>query len=301
MKKTLVVLAGGLGSRYKAIKQLDAIQKFGHTLMEYAMYDAIASGFSHIVLVINESHAAEMQHFIDSIKLPSQIKISLALQRISGYVSTNHLHLTKERIKPWGTAHAVLSAKEQVKSPFVVINADDYYGRNAYNLASLIMENNQVNENKYHMLGYPIKATLSKNGTVSRGICSILQAKLTNITERTTIQQIDNKLTYKEKGRLFPISERAIVSMNFWVFHPSIFSYLQNKFTSFLAKNPTQNEEFYLPFAVNQLIQNNTIDVGVSVSTDEWMGLTYAEDKKLVAKQIKMWTKKAIYPIKLWP
>lgn len=300
MQKTLVVLAGGLGSRYQSLKQLDTIQTSGYTLMEYALYDAILNGFGHIIIVINENHEEVMQSFIKRIKTPHHVEISLVMQRMNGFVPADLLHLTKERIKPWGTGHAVLSAMEHVNNPFVVVNADDFYGRKTFKLASQILDDKRLREHHYHLIAYPIRATLSKNGCVARGICSEVSGKLYKIVERTAIQLIDDKIVYKENSKVYDLPESTIVSMNFWIFHPTIFILLQKQFADFLATKPLLNKEFFLPTAVNSLIQRNIIDVSISISQENWIGLTYKQDKKSMEEQAAEWIKQATYPIKLW-
>ncbi len=300
MQKTLVVLAGGLGSRYQSIKQLDTIQESGHTLMEYSLYDAIENGFSHIVLVINENHKDAMEHFVKKLTIPKKTRISLALQKRNGFVPDKLLSVTKGRAKPWGTGHAVLSAMKYVSSPFVVINADDFYGKNTYQIASKLIESNAITNSKYHMLAFPIEATLSKNGSVSRGLCKIKDGKLSGIEEKTAIQRIDDTLFHTHNNKSYPIDTNAIVSMNFWLFHPSIFSFLQNQFELFISKNPTTTAEFFLPFVVDKLIQDKKIDVGITISEEQWIGLTYPEDKINLEKKISYWIKQGKYPLKLW-
>lgn len=296
-KKTVVLLAGGLGSRYQGLKQIDGILENGSPIMEYSIFDAIQSGFNKIVFIINDKIPAAFLERITSIFSHKEIEIHWVYQNLDKYIPENFD--IKNRLKPWGTAHAVLCAKEYVQEPFIVLNADDLYGKISFQKASFLLENNVDTDNSV-LLAYPIKNTLSENGTVSRGVCSIgTTGYLEKIEEKTKIQKVNNQIGYWENEDFFAINENTLVSMNFWILHPSIFNKLEENFHDFL-QHYTNQEEFFLPTAIQKLVDRKEIKVSVKASPAEWMGVTYPEDKEILQLYLKNKIQQQQYPNNLW-
>jgi UTP-glucose-1-phosphate uridylyltransferase len=302
LNATLVVLAGGLGSRYKGLKQTDGMGLNNESLMEYSIYDAIRAGFNSIVFIVNNQFSESLKSLlIKKISCYKSIKIQFVLQELSAYIPTEFLSKVKNRTKPWGTGHALLMAKSVVKEPFAVINADDYYGQDSFGKMYEILT--AVSVNFYSMMGYPIQNTLSENGFVSRGICELNSENLLqSIVEQTKIKIIKNKILATTENNSILIEENTLVSMNFWGFHPSIFNHLENYFNDFLlSKTDLSEVEFFLPSAVNNLVQQKKCKVKVLASTDCWFGITYPEDKRVVQEKIKTLVNQNKYPAQLWP
>jgi UTP-glucose-1-phosphate uridylyltransferase len=287
MKPSLLILAAGLGSRYGSLKQTEQFGPSGETITDYSIYDAIKSGFGKIIFVISPAMEKE---FTESFcrKFPSSLDIEYVTQGIhdvpEGY------SITPERTKPWGTAHAVLRAAGKIKEPFAVINADDFYGREAYEIiSSSLSEKNTQNGLEFYLAGYPIKNTLSKHGTVSRGVLEInSDGYLTNITERTKIREFGNKIVFIDHdGKEYELSSDSLVSMNLLGFSPPIFRYLEKHFNEFIDRNYKDSKvEMYLPSAVDRLIKEEIARVKVLKTKALWFGVTYQEDKPLVMNMI---------------
>lgn len=298
MEKTLAIMAAGMGSRYGGLKQLDIFDKEGHSIIDFSIYDAIEAGFNHIVFIIRKELQDSFTKRFSHIQSDT-IKISYVYQEISdiprGYESCN-------RIKPWGTGHALLSLRHHIKNNFAIINADDFYGRDAYRVMYENLFNNDA-DNNYYMIGYKLKNTLSPYGTVSRGQCFLDNNKtLDKIIERTGIKTTDSGIKYLESDNGWVrISENSIVSMNFWGFSPTIFDYAETIFKSFLIQDQTNpKSEFYIPLIVNSLIKNNTISTKVLSTDSTWYGVTYKNDKEHVEKALANMKAAEIYPEKLW-
>lgn len=298
IKKAVVVLAGGLGSRYKGLKQIDGILENGATLMEYSVYDALQAGFSKIVFIINQHIPQDYVEKINSIFRDRPIEIHWVLQSLDLYLSDKTKSI--ERTKPWGTAHAVLCAQEVVQEPFVVINADDFYGRATYLKAAHWIDQMNISENRQCLLAFPVKNTLSENGPVSRGVCSIGQnGILLKIEEKTHIQRKNKEIVFTENLQDFVIHENTLVSMNFWILHPSIFKKIEKLFEQFLQVFQGQ-QEFYIPTAIQNLIEANELTIEVKASPAEWMGVTFPEDKSLLQEFLKNKIESQQYPEQLW-
>ena len=298
MKPTLLILAAGMGSRYGGLKQIEPIGPNGETILEYSVYDAIRSGFGKVVFVIRQSFAEEFITRFEP-KLKGKIEVQYAFQEIDNL--PEGYKLPEGREKPWGTGHAVLCAAKTVNEPFAVINADDFYGYQAFQaMASFLCDD--VNRSTYAMVGYLIKNTLSDFGTVSRGICQTdKDGYLTEITERHNIGQREESISYVESGNTVVVKDDTLVSMNFWGFHPDIFNQLDCMFRAFLDKRIGEpKSEFYIPGAVFDLIQSGLVKSKVLSANSTWFGVTYVEDKPIVIEKIKKLVTEVNYPQKLF-
>ena len=300
MKPTLLILAAGMGSRYGGLKQLDGIGPHGETIMDYSIYDAIKAGFGKVVFVIRKSFEKEFNELIIK-KFKNLIDIEVVFQDLDkipeGYT------YSPRREKPWGTNHAVLMAKDVIHEPFGVINADDFYGRESFEILSNFLQSVTDKKNEYCMIGYRVGNTLSENGPVSRGICIVNEKnELINVVERTHIQEKGGTIIYlDENGREVTIPPETTVSMNMWGFTPDYFNYSLEYFKKFLEEN-SQNikAEFYIPTVVNQLIHEKKIICKVLNTPSKWFGVTYAEDKPQSILKINELIRKGIYPEKLF-
>ena len=274
---TLVVLAAGMGSRFGGLKQIEPIGKNGEALLDFTVYDAKAAGFNKVVFIIKKAIEEDFKKYVGQ-RIEKQIDVEYVFQE------TDHLptgfSCPEGRTKPWGTAHAIWCCKDTVKTPFVVVNADDYYGKNAF-----VQLYNALKSatDEYYMVGFRLKNTLTENGTVSRGVCETKNGYLSEITERTKI--IDCK--YEDNGEWVTLPEDTVVSMNMWGFTPDIFEYVQEELIEFLKTNNAElKSECYLPNVVGTLLKKDIKKVGVLVAEDKWYGVTYKEDKDLVVKAL---------------
>jgi len=299
MKPTLLILAAGMGSRYGGLKQIEPVGPNGETILEYSVFDAIQAGFGKVVFVIRESFAEEFKARFES-KLAGKIDIEYVYQEINklpkGFI------LPEEREKPWGTGHAVLMAKDVIKEPFAAINADDFYGAEAYKVIADFLTHSFASD-KYAMVGYQLNKTLSEFGSVSRGICvTDDQNKLTKITETHKIRPEENRVLCESGGsETVELTGNETVSMNFWGFHSTIFKHIEYQFIEFLEENiHLPKSEFYIPFVVFEMIQKKQISVEVLIADSPWFGVTYKEDKPYVIDQIQKLTNEGVYPEKLW-
>jgi hypothetical protein len=300
MRPTLFVLAAGLGSRYGGLKQMDGVGPSGETIMEYSVYDAIQTGFGKVVFVIRHSFDEEFREFVNA-RFAKDISVDIVYQEITdlpdGY-SPN-----PEREKPWGTNHAVLMAKNVIKEPFCVINADDFYGRTSFEAMSKFLYGIHGKTNQYSMVGFRIQNTLSESGAVARGVSQTDDnGYLTNVIERTHIERLDGGIKYKDaNGEWHLIEENTPVSMNIWGFTPDYFQHSEEYFKKFLDEHGQElKSEFFIPLMVNYLIQNRISTVKVLDTDSQWFGVTYKEDKPAVVAKINQLVKNNIYPDNLW-
>ena len=298
---TLLVLAAGMGSRYGGLKQLDAVGPNGETVIDYSVFDAIRAGFKKVVFIIREDFKKEFQSSIGN-KFQSQIEVEYAYQKLE--VLPPGYSLPQDREKPWGTGHAILSAKQVVNEPFAVINADDFYGKLAYQKIFQYLSTVSIDSSpsSFCMVGYPLINTLSEFGSVSRGICIVSdQNKLESVNELTCIQKIENEIVNEaEVQKRQVLSGDEVVSMNMWGFTPQLFSQLEKLFSEFLSENiDNLSSEFYIPFAVDNLIQSNIATVEVLETTEQWFGVTYKEDKSYVQSAVCNLIKSGEYPSKI--
>jgi len=298
MKPTLLILAAGMASRYGSMKQIDGFGPNGETIIDYSIHDAIRAGFGKISFIIREE-------FLDNFK-------SIFDAKLNGKVETDYIFQTFdlkkygidkeiERAKPWGTGHAVLEAQNQVHEPFCVINADDYYGYEAFkNMVDFLTT--QAGDNKYSIVGYKIGNTLSENGSVSRGVCQTdANGNMSDINERTKVYPKNGGIVYEEDGKEFPLDASTPVSMNFWGFTPDVFKTIKQLFVDFVYKNEDNPKaEFFIPLIADHLIKNNIATFKVIPTDAKWFGVTYKEDKEIVKDSISKLVADGVYPTKLW-
>ena len=302
MKPTLFVLAAGMGSRYGGLKQLDGLGPNGETIMNYSIYDAIRSGFGKVVFVIRKDFENDFREKILS-KYENHIPVELVFQSINDV--PEGVKVPAERVKPWGTNHAVLMGKGVIKEPFATINADDFYGRESFEvLAKELSSLAEGSKNQYCMVGYRVGNTLSESGTVSRGICETNEeGLLTSVVERTQIGwNADHKVYYvDENGADQVISENTPVSMNMWGFTPEYFDYSEEYFINFAKANEGNlKAEFYIPLLVNDLVNSGTAKLKVLDTPAKWFGVTYAADRQGVVDKIAALVAAGEYPEKLF-
>ena len=296
MKPTLVVLAAGMGSRYGGLKQIDKLGPSGQAILQYSCFDAARAGFGKVVFVIRRDIERDFKEVIIS-KVSKSIPCEYCFQDKDDLPAG--FSLPADREKPWGTAHAVLAARKNVTEPFAVINADDFYGKEAYQtIADYFKTLPKDSNNQYCMVGYPVKNTLSEYGTVSRGICNTdSQGNLTTVVERTKIIRENGKIVFIEDNQKTEIAENTPVSMNFWGFTPSFFKYLEDYFKEFLHENINKPKaEFLIPWVVDQLIKNKAAQTKVLTSDAQWFGVTYKEDRPAVVQKFQDLTDKGEYP-----
>ena len=285
---TLVVMAAGMGSRFGGLKQLEPIGENGEALLDYSVYDAVKAGFNKVVFVIKHAIEKEFKEIVGS-RIEKKVRVEYVFQENDKL--PNGFTCPNDRVKPWGTAHAILCCKEVVKEPFAVINADDYYGKSAF---VKIAEFLKSGTDDYCMVGFRLKNTLTENGYVSRGVCETENGILKTVTERTKI--VDCKYTEDDGKNWTALNPDSIVSMNLWGFQPDIFSHIESGFVDFLNKNiNTPKSEYYLPSVVSGLIESGEKQVKVLVAEDKWYGVTYKEDKEDVVAAIKQMTDGGLY------
>ncbi|WP_020600509.1 nucleotidyltransferase family protein [Spirosoma panaciterrae] len=301
MQPTLLILAAGMGSRYGGIKQLDQFGPNGETIIDYSLFDAIRAGFGKVVFIIREELRQDFEEVFGA-KLAGKIEIDYAIQALDSYVPAE-LGPVK-RTKPWGTGHAMLCAKNHTQTPFAVINADDFYGLEAFQLISDFLKTDTDDE-LHAMVGYEVKNTLSENGSVSRGVCEVAEnGNLISVIERTKIYETENgekRIVFEEADGVTPLSPETPVSMNFWGFKPSVFPLVQHQFESYaLANIDSPKAEFYIPTVMTNLIETNTGHCKVFRSRSAWFGVTYPDDKPTVQSALKKLHDEGAYPAKLW-
>lgn len=299
MKPTLFVLAAGMGSRYGGLKQLDSIGPSGETIMDYSIYDAIRNGFGKVVFVIRHDFEKEFKEKILS-KYINHIPVEVVYQDIKNL--PNGFPPNPDRIKPWGTNHAVLMGKDVIKEPFAVINADDFYGNDSFKMLASALKEIEGKHDEFCMIGFNVGNTISESGEVSRGVCNTDENDhLTTVTERHHIMRRNGKISFIENDSETELSDETLVSMNMWGFTPDYFDYSEKEFIKFLEQNKNDlKAEFYIPSMVNELIQSGQSVVKVYGTTSSWFGVTYADDKPSVINQINELVKNGVYPEKLF-
>ena len=303
MKPTLLLLAAGMGSRYGGLKQLDGLGPNGETIMDYSIYDAIKAGFGKIVFVIRKDFEQDFREKILS-KYEGHVPVELCFQSLDAL--PEGFTCPEGRVKPWGTNHAVLMAKDVIREPFCVINCDDFYNRDAFMvIGKFLADLPEGSQNRYAMVGFRVGNTLSENGTVARGICSKDSDEcLTTVVERTEIMRVDGPVCYKdEQGQWVAVEDNTPVSMNMWGFTPDYFDYSEEYFKTFLsdpANMANPKAEFFIPLMVNKLINDGTATVKVLDTTSKWFGVTYAADRQSVVDKIQTLVNEGVYPEKLW-
>ncbi|HNY02210.1 MAG TPA: nucleotidyltransferase [Bacteroidales bacterium] len=301
MKPTLLILAAGMGSRYGGLKQLDRVGPSGETIIDYSIFDAIRAGFGKVIFIIKEAIEDDFKEaFME--RLSDRADLDYVFQET--WMVPEGIVIPDNRSKPWGTGHAVMMADGKIDGPFAVINADDFYGRGAFEaLAGYYRGWTHARENDYCMMGYRLGNTLSEFGGVSRGLCvPDPDSFLVDVVERTHIERKDGVITYSgENGSQVEVPGSSIVSMNFWGFTPSFFSHLRKGFGEFIARNASDlKAEFYIPTVVNELIRTGRATVRILPCEEKWFGMTYKEDRPKVVASIRELVNRGVYPENLW-
>ena len=298
MKPTLVILAAGMGSRYGGLKQLDEVGPNGEAIIDYSLYDAIRAGFGKVVFVIRTDFAEAFKARFEP-NLKGKIETAYVYQSLDKIPEGSVIHPGRE--KPWGTSHATLMAETAVNEPMAVINADDFYGRKAYQVMADFLTSS-TDENEYSMVGYNVANTLSEYGSVSRGVCNMdKDGYLTTVVERTKIKRDDDGVFFYENDDRFKLEEDTPVSMNFWGLKPNVFKYLNEGFKEFLEQYGNElKSEYYIPLLINDNIVKGNIRTKVLQCDSPWFGVTYKEDKPMVQQRIKDLIESGAYPQHLW-
>ena len=301
-KPTLVVMAAGMGSRYGGMKQVAPVDKEGHVIMDYSIYDALQAGFERVVCIIKREMEEDFEKIIAS-RIRPHIPLEYAFQDINAL--PEGFSVPEGRTKPWGTAHAVLAAKELLDGPFAVINADDFYGREAYFTIARYLENPHK-DNEYAMVGYLLKNTVTENGHVARGVCTVDENNnLTGVVERLRIEKRSDGIAYTEDdGKTYmPLKDEATVSMNFWGYTPAFLQAAEDRFPAFLRENLPKNPmkcEYLVPRLTDDLIKEGLVTVKVLHCPAKWHGVTYKEDMPALQQSIREMKEQGLYPEYLW-
>lgn len=300
MQPTLIILAAGMGSRYGSLKQIDRFGPSGETIVEYSIYDALRAGFGKIVLVIRQNFVDDFREIVLD-KAMKKADIRFVFQELDNL--PQGFSLPADRVKPWGTGHAVLMAASEVNTPFAVVNADDFYGAQSYRIMSdFLSMPRQGDLEEYCLVDYRLDNTLSESGFVSRGICNVNRENyLTDITEHKKISREGNEIiSLTESGKII-LTGKERVSMNLMGFLPSMFNHLKEQFAGFLTANSDKKDtEFYLPSAMNAVIKSGKARVKVLPTMEKWFGVTYREDREMVTNSLKKLTGQGLYPNSLW-
>ena len=299
MKPTLLILAAGMASRYGSMKQVDGFGPNGETIIDYSIYDAIRAGFGKVTFIIREEFLESFKG-IFAPKLEGKIDIDFVFQT---YDLTKYgIDKTIERQKPWGTGHAILEASKQINEPFCVINADDFYGYEAFQKMATFLTSD-VRDDFYSLMGYQVDKTLSEYGSVSRGICKVsADGNLEEIVERTKVYEKDGIIVYEdEDGSTTPLHDDARASMNFWGFTPAIFKQAEPMFKRFVEANENNPKaEFFIPLMAEELVRTGQANFKVIPTASKWFGVTYKEDKPIVQESLSALVENGTYPAKLW-
>ena len=303
-KSVLVIMAAGMGSRYGGLKQIDPVDEEGHIIMDFSIYDAKRAGFEKVVFIIKRENEDDFKEAVGR-RIEKVMEVAYVFQELSNI--PDGFEIPQGRIKPWGTAHAVLSAIDEIDGPFAVINADDYYGRHAFQAIYDYLTTHEDDEKyRYTMVGYRLKNTVTDNGHVARGVCGLNADKeLVNVTERTRIEKRNGGIEYSENdGKTWTkIDGDTLVSMNMWGFTHSILEEIRDGFPAFLESGLKENPlkcEYFLPAVVSTLLEEGRATVKVLESEDKWYGVTYKEDKPVVVAAVQELKDKGLYPQRLW-
>ena len=298
MKPTLLILAAGMASRYGSMKQIDGFGPNGETIIDYSIYDAIKAGFGKVVFIIKEEFVENFRSIFDP-KLKGKIEVDYVFQNFD----LKQFGIEEEiyREKPWGTAHAILSGRTVVKEPFCVINADDFYGYDAFKKMVDFLTDEATDSN-FSIIGYQIGKTLSDFGAVSRGVCKVDDAgNLSEIIERTKVYKDGEAIVFEEDDKKYPLDFETPVSMNFWGFTPAVFKITEELFKEFaMANKDKPKAEFFIPLIGENLVKTNSATFKVVPTANQWFGVTYKEDKPFVQASIDQLVKDGAYPEKLW-
>ena len=299
-KPTLLVLAAGMGSRYGSLKQMDGVGPNGEAIIDYSVYDAIRAGFGKVVFVIRHSFADDFCEVFNAERFGHRIEVEYVFQELDNL--PEGFTLPAERQKPWGTNHAVMMGADVINTPFAVINADDFYGRDAYAVIGRYLSELAGSEGKYCMVGYEVSKTLSENGTVSRGVCTVdADGNLQGMVERTKIERVNGTIVFHDLGTDEPLEENTPVSMNLFGFTPDYFAHSEAYFKEFLKENiDNLKSEFFIPLMVNKVINDGTASMRVLQTSSKWFGVTYKEDKPQLMQKIEELIAAGEYPRNLW-
>lgn len=303
-KPVLVIMAAGMGSRYGGLKQIDPVDEQGHIIIDFSIFDAKRAGFEKVIFIIKKEDEKDFREAIGE-------RIAKVIDVTYVYQDLHHIpegfEVPQERVKPWGTAHAVLSCKGEIDGPFAVINADDYYGREAFQkIYDYLQSHEDDGKYRYAMVGYHLENTLTENGHVARGICEVNdRGELVSVTERTRIEKKEQGAAYTEdEGATWvDLPLGTIVSMNMWGFTAGFLGEIEKGFAAFLEKGLKENPlkcEYFLPTVVSSLLHEDRAAVAVLTTADKWYGVTYKEDKPVVENAIRSFKKSGLYPEKLW-
>ena len=288
-------MAAGSGSRYGKLKQFDELGPGGEFLMEFSIYDAIKSGFNHIVLITKRENKDFLYNYLRE-KIDNSIKLDVVVQEVDNLPEGIIAHSARQ--KPWGTAHAVWCARDYIDTDFAIINADDYYGSKAFEKAARFF-NDSDDQNNYGLVSYRLKNTLSEFGSVSRGVCKVSNGKLNSINEHLKIEKNESIIIDHDSGNI--LSEKDYVSMNFWLCKSNFFEHLDEYIKEEMENlDDIEKSEIYLPFAAQKLLSENIINIDVVDSESKWFGVTYREDKDNSVKKLESYTREGIYPNPLW-
>jgi len=294
-----VILAAGMGSRYGGLKQIDTFTPEGDTIIDFSLYDALQAGFGKFVFIIRKKFEKEFKEIFNK-KMEGKAEVAYVFQELE---NVPEKYINAERTKPWGTGHALLMAKDVVRENFAIINGDDFYGKEAFEVMAKFLVKKDKDSYDFNTMAYLLKNTVSDHGFVSRGECLVNdKGYLVDVTERTHIEKIDGKLVRKNKeGEFIPMDENTVVSMNFWGFTPKCFEFGGKLFEEFLESNKENlKAEFYLPSIVNDILKSGKASVEVLKSDAKWFGVTYKEDKVIVQKAIEQLKENNDYPKNLW-
>jgi len=298
---TLVIMAAGMGSRFGGLKQIEPINENGDFIIDYSVYDAIKAGFKKVIFIIKKENYDIFRETIGK-RIENHIEVEYVFQKLDNL--PEGFKCPEDRIKPWGTGHAILCVKDVVKEPFLIINADDFYGRDSYDVAIEFLKNININSEKMQsaMVGYKFINTVTENGSVKRGVCKEQDGKLVELIESKIEKENDKYIAYPLEGQeIFEVDKNALVSMNMFAFTPEIFDYLEKSFINFLEKNGADlTREFLMPSFVFELINNGLLEVSVLETNATWLGITYKEDKENVVRKIKKFHQEGIYNNNLW-
>ncbi len=303
VKPTLLVLAAGMGSRYGSLKQMDGVGPNGEAIIDYSIYDAIRAGFGKVVFVIRHSFEKEFKEMFAPERFGGRIEVEFVFQELD-YLPEGFT-VPEGREKPWGTNHAVMMGTSAVHEPFAVINADDFYGADAYRVMGEYLSNLDGAKGEYAMVGYEVNKTLSDNGTVSRGVCTVDENRfLTSMVERTKIERnAEGTIVFHDLGDDVALEENTPVSMNFFGFTPDYFAHSEVEFKKFLASDNAKTNlkaEFFIPLMVNTLVGGGVARMKVLSTTAQWFGVTYKEDKAALMAKIEKLIEEGVYPRNLW-
>jgi len=298
MKPTLLILAAGMGSRYGGLKQIDPVGPASEVILDYSVFDARRAGFGKVVFVIRKDIEQAFREQVGG-RFEDKIDVEYVFQELDDV--PEGFSVPPERAKPWGTVHAMLAAREVIQEPFGVINADDFYGPGAFKLlADALSERNPQSLNLI-LVGYPLKNTVSENGTVSRGMCEVKDGELVSVTECHDIRPVAGGIEVNREGTVEVVDGTQLVSMNTWGFTPALFDEAMKGFADFLRTNPDPAKgEYYIPTLVQQIMDAGKGKVDVLTAEDSWLGVTYPKDKPLVQAGLRKLVNKGVYPKPLW-